>query len=35
MDLNRRSFFKTLGLTGTTLAFGTKLGATVANDEKK
>jgi Fe-S-cluster-containing dehydrogenase component len=34
MGINRRGFFKTLGVTGATLALGTRLGAEVAMEEK-
>jgi len=34
MDINRRRFFKTLGVTGATLALGTTLGAEVIDEEK-
>jgi Fe-S-cluster-containing dehydrogenase component len=34
MDINRRSFFKTLGVTGATLALGTKPAAGATDDEK-
>ena len=34
MDIDRRIFFKTLGVTGATLALGTRLGAEVSEMKK-